>query len=620
MRPGAQVQASSVQLEVNTLFQTLSDVLHKIDPVNLNATLTALGEGLRGNGDDLGATLSGLNYYLQQLNPKLPTLQQDFQKTAVVANIYADAGPDLARIFDNAPAISNTIVDEQDNLNATLLAATGLANNGTATLEPAENDYIAAVQRLRAPLKVAGDYSPEFGCILKGTSIAVDRFAPIIGGIRPGLFVASNFLPGSPAYTYPESLPIVNASGGPELPWPARHSHQAIRRILVPRTILGHRQRVRPVPTEHRIAVRRAVDPAVPLQRRLRRAGRLLMRGNGTLVKVAIFTVAMLLVAAMLVVVFGEFRFASGNAYHATFKEASRLKSGQDVRIAGVPVGTVKGVKLNPDNTVDVAFDISDRYQLYTSTKAVVRYENLVGDRYLEITSGPGELKKLPPGGTIPEQNTQPALDLDALLGGLRPVLKGLDGAKVNEVSSAVIELLQGQGGALSNLLSTTGAFTQNLAARDQLIGDVINNLNTVLATVDEKSAEFNASVDKLQQLITGLAQGRDPIAGAIGPLASAENDLTDMLAASRRPLQGVIENARPLAQRLDERKGDVNKVIEPLAENYLRLNALGAYGSFFNIYYCSIRIKINGPAGSDILIPFGGPPDPSKGRCSENG
>ena len=178
-----------MQLEVNTLFQTLTDVLAKIDPVNLNATLTALGEGLRGNGDDLGATLAGLNYYLQQLNPKLPTLQQDFQKTAVVANVYGDAGPDLARVFDNVPAISNTIVDEQDNLNATLLAATGLANNGTATLEPAENDYIAAVQRLRAPLKVAGDYSPVIGCVLIGTSDAVDTFAPIIGGIRPGLFV-----------------------------------------------------------------------------------------------------------------------------------------------------------------------------------------------------------------------------------------------------------------------------------------------------------------------------------------------------------------------------------------------------------------------------------------------
>lgn len=215
LKPGATVAAKDVQLEVNTLFQTLSDVLDKIDPINLNATLSALGEGLRDNGDDLGAMLSGLNTYLQQLNPKLPTLQQDLQKTAVVANIYGDTGPDLARILDNAPAIAQTVVDEKDNLNATLLAATGLANNGTATLEPGADDYIAAIQRLRAPLKVAGDYSPVFGCLLKGTALAVDRFAPVIGGIRPGLFVASNFLPGSPGYTYPESLPIVNATGGP---------------------------------------------------------------------------------------------------------------------------------------------------------------------------------------------------------------------------------------------------------------------------------------------------------------------------------------------------------------------------------------------------------------------
>jgi phospholipid/cholesterol/gamma-HCH transport system substrate-binding protein len=344
------------------------------------------------------------------------------------------------------------------------------------------------------------------------------------------------------------------------------------------------------------------------------------MKRDRTLLKVGIFTVAMMLVAGFLIVVFGEFRFGSDSSYHATFSDASRLKAGQDVRISGVPVGTVNKIKLNPDNTVDVAFDVNKRYQLYTSTRAVVRYENLVGDRYLEITSGPGELRKLPTGATIPKQNTQPALDLDALLGGLRPVLKGLDGAKINEVSNAVMELLQGQGGALSNLLSTTGAFTQNLASRDQLIGDVINNLNTVLGTVDAKGAQFDASVDQLQKLLTGLAEGRDPVAGAIGPLATAENDLTDMLRESRRPLQAVIENTRPLAQRLDERKADVNKTLEPLAENYLRLNALGAYGAFFNIYFCSVRIKINGPAGSDILIPFGGPPDPSKGRCSENG
>ncbi len=341
------------------------------------------------------------------------------------------------------------------------------------------------------------------------------------------------------------------------------------------------------------------------------------MQSNSTAIKVGIFTLAMLLVAAGLIVVFGEFRFSSTYTYHAKFSTASRLKTGQDVRIAGVPVGTVTDIALAPDNTVDVTFDVNKRYQLYTSTRALIRYENLVGDRFLEITSGPGDLRKLAPGATIAETNTQPALDLDALLGGLRPVLEGLDGNKVNEVSNAVIELLQGQGGALSQMLSSTSSFTTDLAARDQLIGDVINNLNTVLKTVDDKGAQFDTSVDKLQQLITGLAQGSDPIAGAIPPLASASADLTDMLTKGRRPVQAVIENMRPLSQALNDRQADVNAVIEPLAENYLRLNALGAYGSFFNIYYCSIRMKINGPAGSDVLIPFGGPPDPSKGRCA---
>jgi phospholipid/cholesterol/gamma-HCH transport system substrate-binding protein len=334
-------------------------------------------------------------------------------------------------------------------------------------------------------------------------------------------------------------------------------------------------------------------------------------------IKVSIFALAMLIVAAGLVVIFGDFRFGPESTYHATFIDASRLKAGQKVRIAGVPVGSVQGIKLNPDNSVDVKFGVDRRYTLYSSTRAVIRYENLVGDRFLEITSGPGELRKLAPGGTINAQHTQAALDLDALLGGLKPVLKGLDADKVNTISSAIIELLQGQGGALSNVLADTSAFTSALGQRDQLIGDAITNLNTVLGTIDQKSAQFSASVDQLQQLITGLAKNKDAIAGAIPPLASTTTDLTQLLKNSRRPLQGILENTRPLATELDNRKAEVANDIEQLGEDYLRLSALGAYGSFFNIYFCSVTIKINGPAGSDILFPLGGQVDPSKGRCA---
>lgn len=215
LRPDAHVAASSVQLEVNTLFQSLIDLLHKVDPVELNGTLSALSEGLRGHGDDLGGILSGLNTLARQANPKLPALQEDFRKTAVVANVYADAAPDLNTVFDNLPTINKTVVDQQNNLNDTLLAAIGLANNAYDTLEPAEQDFIDAINRLRAPLKVASDYSPEFGCLFAGIERGIKEFAPLLGVRKAGLFTSSSFVLGAPAYTFPESLPVVNASGGP---------------------------------------------------------------------------------------------------------------------------------------------------------------------------------------------------------------------------------------------------------------------------------------------------------------------------------------------------------------------------------------------------------------------
>lgn len=215
LRPGAQVQASAVQPEVNTLFQSLINLLHKVDPVELNGTLSALSEGLRGHGDDLGSLLTGLNTLTRQANPKLSTLQEDFRKASIVTNVYGDAAPDLNTLFDNLPTINRTVVDQQHNLNTTLLAAIGLANNGYETLAPAEQNLIDTVNRLRAPLKVAADYSPEFGCLLAGIDRGVKEFAPLLGVRKAGLFTSSSFVIGSPAYTYPESLPLVNASGGP---------------------------------------------------------------------------------------------------------------------------------------------------------------------------------------------------------------------------------------------------------------------------------------------------------------------------------------------------------------------------------------------------------------------
>jgi phospholipid/cholesterol/gamma-HCH transport system substrate-binding protein len=216
LRPNTVVDAKDhVQLEVNTLFQSLIDLLHKIDPVELNGTLSALAEGLRGHGDDAGALLSGLNTLTQQVNPKLSALKEDFRKAGIVTKVYGDAAPDLNVVFDNLPTINRTLVDQQSNLDTTLLATVGLANNAYETLAPAEQNFIDAINRLRAPLKVAADYSPEFGCFFAGVDRGIKEFGPLLGGRKAGLFTSSSFVLGAPSYTYPESLPIVNASGGP---------------------------------------------------------------------------------------------------------------------------------------------------------------------------------------------------------------------------------------------------------------------------------------------------------------------------------------------------------------------------------------------------------------------
>ncbi|TVS84322.1 MCE family protein [Mycobacterium helveticum] len=215
LRPDAHVAASAVQLEANTLFQSLIELMHKVDPVELNGTLSALAEGLRGHGDDLGQLLSGLNTLTRQANPKLPALQRDFRRAGTVTNSYADAAPDLNTVIDNLPAISKTVLDQQGNLNDTLLATIGLANNAYDTVAPAEQNLIDGINRLRAPVKVAADYSPEFGCLFAGIDRGIKEFAPLLGVRKAGLFTSSSFVLGAPSYTYPEALPVVNASGGP---------------------------------------------------------------------------------------------------------------------------------------------------------------------------------------------------------------------------------------------------------------------------------------------------------------------------------------------------------------------------------------------------------------------
>lgn len=339
------------------------------------------------------------------------------------------------------------------------------------------------------------------------------------------------------------------------------------------------------------------------------------MRNTKTTVKLAIFTLVMTLIFAGLAVVFSQMRFAREHGYHAVFTSSSGMLPGAKVRIAGVPVGSVSSVKVGEDNLAHVKFDVDRKYRLLTSTRAAIRYENLVGDRYLELLDGPGAADTLHAGGTIPTDRTSPALDLDMLLGGFKPLLRGLDPAQVNDLTNALLQIFQGQGGTLVSLLNSGGDFARTLGERDALIGSVIDNLNTVLATIDERDQQFDTTLNELQRLVSGLAADRDPIGDAIPRIAGATGDLTDLLAQARPDLRATVEQTGRLATNLDNESDTVEWVLDQLPQAYRKLIRIGSYGSFLALYVCSTNFIVDGPDGNPLHINMPGGQD--TGRCA---
>ncbi|MFE6924131.1 MCE family protein [Nocardia sp. NPDC057663] len=215
LAPGSTVAVSSVTVEFNTLFQHLSDVLAQVEPEKLNATLTALGTALQGRGDKLGELLVSSDRYLRELNPYLPTLQQDLDKTAQVSDIYADASGALLRTVDNATVTSNTLSELQGQLDDVLVNVIGLSDTTGAVLRENESNLVTALDLLRPTTSLLFDYAPALRCIIDGLGPLMPLADEVFGGVVPGVGMHASFMPGQKPYTYPQDLPKVNATGGP---------------------------------------------------------------------------------------------------------------------------------------------------------------------------------------------------------------------------------------------------------------------------------------------------------------------------------------------------------------------------------------------------------------------
>ncbi|MFD4459049.1 MCE family protein [Nocardia sp. NPDC058480] len=337
-------------------------------------------------------------------------------------------------------------------------------------------------------------------------------------------------------------------------------------------------------------------------------------RRNAPLMKFGIFAVVMMVLSGFLVMEFGQYRGGETDSYTALFTDVSRLRTGDSVRVAGVQVGKVHSIELLADHTVRVGFDADTTLHLSTGTAAAVRYLNLVGDRYLELTDAAGVHERLGPGTEIPRERTAGALDLDLLLGGLKPVVQGLSAQEVNALTWSLLEIVQGRQGSLNSLTAGTAAFTTTLARNNAVVEQLIDHLNTVMTTLADEGGQFAGTLDRLQSLTTELAREREPVGAAIDALDRGTASVADLLLQARTPLAGTVNELARLAPLVDDDKATLDAALRRAPENFRKLVRTGAYGNFIQYYICAITVRVTDANGEVLVMPW---IEQTTGRCS---
>ena len=337
---------------------------------------------------------------------------------------------------------------------------------------------------------------------------------------------------------------------------------------------------------------------------------------KATLAKSVLFTLVTVLATLALAGTIRNSTSGTGQTYTALFSDATSLHSGDDVRMAGVKVGTVKKVEVSEDaaagDVAKVRFTVVDSAPLTAGTTAELRFRNLVGQRYVALTppATPGE--RLPAGHTFAVDQTRPALDLTLLFNGFQPLFRLLDPEDVNALSAQIIAVFQGEGPTVEDLLDSAAELTSTLADRDAVIGRLITDLDAVLQVVNGRSDQLDTTVVTLQQLVSGLAEDRATIGDSIAGMGELTESVATLLEDGRAPLKDSIAGLGELSANLADSEQVVDSFLKTLPTKLDKIGRLGSYGSWLNFYLCSIEGRIPLPEG--YMGDLGA--NPVAGRC----
>jgi phospholipid/cholesterol/gamma-HCH transport system substrate-binding protein len=328
-------------------------------------------------------------------------------------------------------------------------------------------------------------------------------------------------------------------------------------------------------------------------------------RTTSDAVKLLIFIVVTTVATSLLVVTIGNISFGDTKEFKAVFSDATGVVKGDDVRIAGVKVGNVEDIEIHDQDKALVTFKVDSDSQITASTMAAIRYRNLVGQRYIALSPGVGSPSLLREGATIPLERTSPALDLTVLFNGFKPLFEALSPEDINKLAYEIITVFQGEGGTLESLLAHTASVTSTLASRDQIIGELIDNLNQVMVTLGNRDDELSDLLIKLRTFVSGLSQDREAILGSLESISDLAVETSGLVTGVRQPLTKDIKELREVAGTLDRNKAELDRAIQVLPIKLNKIGRTAIYGSWFNFYLCNFQGRVKLPGGTNVPVDF---------------
>jgi len=311
------------------------------------------------------------------------------------------------------------------------------------------------------------------------------------------------------------------------------------------------------------------------------------------LVKLGIFMLITTIFTTLLVITIGNFSFGETKSYKAEFVDATGLVKGDDVRIAGVKVGTIEDIEIEDRTRALVTFKVDSDATLTEATHASIRYRNLVGQRYIALSQEVGDPATLGAGETIPVARTQPALDLTVLFNGFKPLFEALSPADLNQLSFELIQVFQGEGGSLESLLGHTASVTSTLAARDQIIGQLIDNLNDVLVHIGNRDDQLSDLIVSFRDLVGGLNKDRKPILSSLNSISELAVQTAGLVAGIRPAFIADLKQLRKVAGTLDTNKAEIDRALQVLPIKLTKVGRTAIYGSWFNFYLCQFQGRV---------------------------